>query len=126
MAYHAPYWGLDGTTWQAPRYNMTGLWHSGESIGETVLFTHRVDLSEYSDIQDNWNVRGQSGGNTGESIKITRVSTWAFEYERGGVTKAMKVTSINAVAFTVTTADGDVYNWDSTTRWLTKADGSEK
>ena len=53
MAYHAPYWGLNGTTWQAPHYNMTGTWYSGESIGEPVLFAHRVDLSESSDLGDN-------------------------------------------------------------------------
>ena len=105
---------------------MTGLWHSGESLGEPVLFTHRVDLSPFSDLGDNWAVRGATGGSTGEYIKITRVSTWAFQYERGGATKDLTVTSINAVSFTVTTEDGDVYNWDSATGWLTKADNSEK
>ena len=30
MAYHPPYWGLNGTTWQAPHYNMTGIWYSGD------------------------------------------------------------------------------------------------
>ena len=63
---------------------------------------------------------------TGDTIKITRVSPCAFQYERSGVTKALNVTSINATTFTVTTADGDVYNWNSTTRRLVKADNSEQ
>ena len=126
MAYHAAFWGIDGSTWQAPHYNMTGLWHSGESLGEPVLFAHRVDLWEFSDIQDNWNVKDASGASTGESLKITRVSTWAFQYERAGVTKDLNVTSISAAAFTVTDEDGLIYNWNSTSQVLVKSDGSEQ
>ena len=82
MAYHAPYWGLNGTTWQAPHYNMTGIWYSGESIGEPVLFAHRVDLAgEFADLGDNWIVLDASGQATGEGITITKKSTWVYEYQ---------------------------------------------
>ena len=80
MAYHSAYLNLNGTTWQAPHYNMTGLWHSGESTRESGLFAHRVDLSESSDFGDNWAVYDASG-ETGEGITITKKSTWVYEYE---------------------------------------------
>ena len=110
MAYHAPYWGLNGTTWQAPHYNMAGVWYGGESIGEPVLFAHRVDLAgEFSDLGDNWAVYDASGHETGEGIQITRVSTWAFKYKRDDVTKDLNVTAITARNSTVTMEDGDIH-----------------
>merc|ERR1712023_20739 len=127
MAYHSAYWNLNGTTWQAPHYNMAGIWYSGESIGEPVLFAHRVDLAgEFSDLGDNWAVYDASGQETGEGIQITRKSTWVYEYERDGVTKDLNVTAITAHNFTVTTEDGDIYFWNRTAEKLEKSDGSEK
>ena len=105
---------------------MTGIWYSGESIGEPVLFAHRVDLAgEFSDLGDNWAVYDASGHEI-DNLQITRVSTWAFEFKRGGVTKDLNVTAITAQIFTVTTEGGDSYFWNRTAEKLEKSDGSEK
>ena len=124
LAYHPPYWRLDSGTWAMPYFDMAGLWHNGPSLGEPVLYTHEADLSTNSEEQDNWVV--ESGGvETGETIKITQVSTWSFLYDRGGVQKTLNVTFMSASTFSVTDGDGLVFSWNAGTQRLLHPSGTE-